>query len=216
MLTRVKTTMLNKGKSAGSRMAMLTVDDGRQNMEAVTFADVYAMSHTYLEQDAVVLLRGRVDRRREEPNLIVDEVVPIDQAEHLTERVRIVIEDRAGDRNGQGKEQMKKLQKILDNAARRANGSAAEVNVELHQHGTVANLRLNNMRVAADAELANSVQTVLSDLEGRRGRCELLGPAKAVPANGNGHANGRSRASEPLGFTSRKESGEVCESVDRF
>jgi len=216
MLTRVKTTLVKKGKSAGSRMAMLTVDDGRQNMEAVTFADVYAMSHTYLEQDAVVLLRGRVDRRREEPNLIVDEVVPIDQAEQLTERVRIVIEDRAGDRNGQGKEQMKKLQKILDNAARRANGSAAEVNVELHQHGTVANLRLNNMRVAADAELANSVQTVLSDLEGRRGRCELLGPAKAVPADGNGHANGRSRASEPLGFTSRKESGEVCESVDRF
>ena len=220
MLTRIKPTQVKKGKSAGAKMAMLTIDDGRTSMEAVTFADVYATCSTYLEQDRVVLLQGRVDRRREEPNLIVDEVVPIEQATQLTEQVRIVIEEQNGaDRNGEGKQQMRKLNKVLQNAARRANGKAAAVNVELRQNGTVANLRLNNMRVAADDELVSHVQAVLNDLEHRTGRCELLGPPKIDPQRFNAFGGGTDagqRPQEPLGFGSRLNEGEVCESVDRF
>jgi DNA polymerase-3 subunit alpha len=222
MLTRVKPTLVKKGKSAGSKMAMLTLDDGSTSIEGVTFADVYATSQQYLEQDRVVLLQGRIDRRREEPNLIVDEVVPIENASRLTEQVRIVIEQRNdADHNGQGKQQMRKLEQVLQQAARRANGKSAEVSLELRQADKVANLRLNNLRVAADETLVSGVHAVLNDLEDRDGRCELLGPRKidvsgvnAAPSDQTAQAAGQS--SEPLGFSSRLSEGEVCESVDRF
>jgi DNA polymerase-3 subunit alpha len=220
MLTRVKPTLVKKGKSAGSKMAMLTLDDGRTSMEGVTFANVYATCGDYLEQDRVVILKGRVDRRREEPNLIVDDVVPIENASALTEQVQIVVHEQNGaDRNGQGKEQMKKLHQVLQQAQRRANGNAAAVNLQLHQDGQVANLRLNNWRVAADDRLVNDVQAVLGDLEGRAARCEFLGPAKVSVGQAMetpDHANGHQREQTPIGFGSRLNEGEVCESVDRF
>jgi DNA polymerase-3 subunit alpha len=220
MLTRIKPTLVKKGKSAGAKMAMLTLDDGRTSMEGVTFADVYATCQQYLEQDRVVILKGRVDRRREEPNLIVDEVVPIEQATQLTEQVRIVIHEQNGaDRNGQGRKQMQKLEQVLHQAARRANGKAAEVNLELHQAGTVANLRLNNLRVAPDETLVSGIHAVLNDLDDREARCELLGPRK-IETNGAALAatgsEGGSAGPSSFGFSSRLNDGEVCESVDRF
>ncbi|MDW8261019.1 MAG: DNA polymerase III subunit alpha [Phycisphaerales bacterium] len=84
MITRVKRTVTKSGRSAGQPMAMLTVEDLEGQIDAVLFAETYADAvgkHPGLiEPEQILFLLGKVDRRRETPSLIVNEVVPIDQA----------------------------------------------------------------------------------------------------------------------------------------
>ena len=220
MLTRVRPTFVKKGRSAGQKMAMLTIDDGKTGIDAVVFSDTYAISYPMIEQDRAVFLKGKVDRRREEPSIVVEEVVPIEKAaEKLTQAVKIVIHDDGHQsRNGAGAEQLRKLRQVLQQASMRSNGSAAEVLLELRQARTVARLRLSGVRVGVDADLLGSIKTVLSDLPDRYARCELLGPPKITrkAAEQQAAQSGNGRSHEPLAFGSRLAEGEVCESVDRY
>ena len=184
MLSRVRPTVVKNGRSAGSRMAMLTLEDATGNkIDAVCFADTFATCSNHLEPDAVVFLVGKIDRRREEPNLIVDKVIPIDQArQRLTRTVRVVVTDApAADFNGQGKAQLDKLREVLRQAAMRVQGSGcspAEVMLDLHQDGNAVTLRLDGLRVAPDEQLLDGVRAVMGNLDGRSARCELHGPPK--------------------------------------
>lgn len=181
MLSRVRPTLVKNGRSAGSKMAMLTLEDAKSNkIDAVCFADTYATCSNALELDGVVFLQGKVDRRREEPNIIVDKVIPIEQARlSLTRTVKVIIEDAPdANLNGESKEQLNKLREVFRQGSMRANGQAAEVVLELHQDCTVVELRLNGLRVSPDDTLLASAETIMKGLPGRTARCELHGAPK--------------------------------------
>ena len=181
MLSRVRPTLVKNGRSAGSKMAMLTLEDAKSNkIDAVCFADTYATCSNALELDSVVFLQGKIDRRREEPNIIVDKVIPIEQARLLLPRtVKVVVEDAPdANLNGESKAQLAKLREVFRQAAQRAAGSVAEVVLELNQQDTVVELRLSGLRVSPDDMLLNSTETIMSTLPGRSVRCELLGAPK--------------------------------------
>ncbi|MEM8737175.1 MAG: DNA polymerase III subunit alpha [Planctomycetota bacterium] len=184
MLSRVRHTLVKNGRSAGMKMAMLTLEDAKSNkVDAVCFADTFATCANALEPDAVVFLEGKIDRRREEPNIIVDKVIPVDQARHrLTRTVKVVVTDPGSkptsSLNGESRDQLNNLREVLRQAQQRANGHAADVILELHQRDTVVELRLNGVRVAPDDMLLAGVDTVMRQLPGRSARCELLGPPK--------------------------------------
>ncbi|MCC7409876.1 MAG: DNA polymerase III subunit alpha, partial [Phycisphaeraceae bacterium] len=94
MLTRVKMTVTKSGRNPGAKMAMIGVEDDTGSIEGVIFADAYAVYANLITPDRIVLLRGKVDRRREEPNLIVEEVIPVEEAaSKLTRAVKIVLSD---------------------------------------------------------------------------------------------------------------------------
>ncbi|MDH3584553.1 MAG: DNA polymerase III subunit alpha, partial [Phycisphaerae bacterium] len=98
MLTRARVTMVKKGRSAGQKMAMLGIEDASGVMEGVIFSDGYARYAHLLHEDRILFLKGRIDRRREEPSIMVDQVVPVEEAEdELTACVRIVIRDHHAD-----------------------------------------------------------------------------------------------------------------------
>ncbi len=179
MLTRVRPTLVKNGRSAGQKMAMITLEDKRGKIDGVLFADGYAMNYMHMELDEVVFLIGKVDRRREEPSIVVDKVVPVKQASQaLTEAIKIVITEPAmASRNGESKDQMTKLKELLRQASLR-NGGAAGVVFELHQAGTVVDLRLPNVRLSADENLLASIRTVLGSIDDRQARCELIGAPK--------------------------------------
>ncbi|MFW6336515.1 MAG: DNA polymerase III subunit alpha, partial [Phycisphaeraceae bacterium] len=103
MLSRVRPTVVKNGRSAGSKMAMITLEDAKSNkLDGVIFADAYATQHFHLELDKVVFLKGKIDRRREEPNLIVDEVVPVEEARaRLTQTFRVVLGPMNTNGNGE-------------------------------------------------------------------------------------------------------------------
>src|SRR5690606_5091287 len=174
-----------------------------------------------LETDRVVFLVGKVDRRREEPSIVVDRVVPIERAEEaLTQAVKIIIHDHTKDENRTAYHgELNRLREVLRQASR-GSDATAEVLFELHQNGKVVGLRLPGLRVNVDENLTSSIAAVLNATERGAARCELMGPPKIKPHSATVEAfaaqNGNGRASEKLGFASRLTDGDVCESVDRY
>jgi len=98
MVTQVRPTFVRKGASAGSKMAMLTVEDLTGQADCVAFSDTFEQCGHLLAPEAMVFLRGTVDHRREEPCIIIEDVIPIDQAvEKLTANIVLTLDRIAGD-----------------------------------------------------------------------------------------------------------------------
>ncbi len=220
MLSRVRPTFVKNGRSAGSKMAMITLEDtSGSKLDGVCFADTYATCFNELELDRVVFLVGKVDRRREEPSIVVDQVIPVEQAAtKLTRSVKVVVRDdeTTKELNGASTEQFGRLREVLRQSAMRANpsggGSAADVVLELHQDGTVVELRVPNLRVAVDEHLLAHIRTVMNALPGRAADCELLGPAK-VSRRAAVQQYGEVRTEGDLAFAMHDDGGE---SIDRY
>ncbi len=97
MISEVRPTMVKQGRSAGRKMAMLTVEDLTGQCDCVAFSDTYEQTAELLTGGAMVYLVGNVDRRRESPSLIINDVIPMDSAvERLTGQVLLRL-DRAMD-----------------------------------------------------------------------------------------------------------------------
>jgi len=216
MLSRVRHTVAKRGRSAGKKMAFLTLEDSASNkIDATVFAETFASNYLYIEMDRVVFLEGKIDRNREEPSILVDKVIPIEQASgSLTRALKIVVEETCepGKHNGASKEQFTRLRELLRQASMRANGSAAEVLLELHQSGKIVCLKLNGSRVAVEADLVDSIETVMASLDGRATRCELLGPPKLSTAEIDRAAK-REGPRKELAFSMQDDGGE---SIDRY
>src|SRR5690606_35885707 len=93
-LTRVRIVIVRNGKSAGEKMAMITIQDKVGAVDGVIFSSVFARYASILQDEAIVLLVGRVDRNRGEPQVIVDQVIRIQDApQHLAGRIEIDLVD---------------------------------------------------------------------------------------------------------------------------
>ncbi len=82
MISHVRPTFTKKD---GRKMARLTVEDAEGKCDAVVFPDTYNQCAEHLADDAIVFLQGTLERTRERPSILVDEVIPIGRAvEQLT------------------------------------------------------------------------------------------------------------------------------------
>ena len=92
MIASRRTVRARRGRNAGQRIAMLALEDFSGRIEAVAFADVYQQNAELLGEDEIHFFRAKVDRRREEPCLILDGLIALDEAPvKLTKTVRIVL-----------------------------------------------------------------------------------------------------------------------------
>jgi DNA polymerase-3 subunit alpha len=84
MINRVKKSVTKNGRSAGMTMAMITLEDLEGQIDGVLFAETYAdVLKKYpdaIAPERIVFLRGKIDRRRETPNIIVTEAIPVEDA----------------------------------------------------------------------------------------------------------------------------------------
>ncbi len=86
LLTTVKHHMTAKGK----RMAFVTIETLAGPVEVTVFSDVFDEHGDLLVKDNVIVVPAHVNYRNNEPGLIADDIVPIDQAEaKLTKAVHI-------------------------------------------------------------------------------------------------------------------------------
>ncbi|MBI9015811.1 MAG: DNA polymerase III subunit alpha [Phycisphaerae bacterium] len=93
ILTRVRQCVTKKGKGAGSRMAMITLEDLHGTIDGVAFPSVFALNEDMLHVDAMVFIKGTIDRRREEPSICVNDIYNMTRAdEELTNAVNIKLE----------------------------------------------------------------------------------------------------------------------------
>jgi DNA polymerase-3 subunit alpha len=89
MLSAVRAKVAKTGRSAGQRWAILELEDLEGKIEgmcfAEAFADISARWPGVLSNERIVFMRGKVDKRRETPCLMVTDVIPIEAAiEKLT------------------------------------------------------------------------------------------------------------------------------------
>ncbi len=80
MIASVRQRVTKSGRSAGKKMAILTVEDLTGSAECVVFAETFERIGEMLAEDAIVFLAGSVDRKRQSPQIIVDQVIGIAQA----------------------------------------------------------------------------------------------------------------------------------------
>ncbi|MCH7873531.1 MAG: hypothetical protein IID33_17680 [Planctomycetes bacterium] len=80
IVSSLRTVIPRKGRNAGKRMGIVTLEDLKGRIEAVLFADKLPTYQADLVPDAVLFLEGKVDRRREEPSLHVTRVVTAENA----------------------------------------------------------------------------------------------------------------------------------------
>lgn len=78
MVQSVRPIVVRNGKTAGQKMAILTIEDKEGTADAVMFATVYQQFGHLLEEDEPKFFEGRVDHSRGDPQLIIDRLVPID------------------------------------------------------------------------------------------------------------------------------------------
>ncbi len=69
----------NNGQSQMRKMAIATLEDLSGKVELVIFPDDYERLAETIQIDILVFVRGRVDRRREEPSVRVTDIYPIEQ-----------------------------------------------------------------------------------------------------------------------------------------
>jgi DNA polymerase-3 subunit alpha len=77
LLSQVKITTTKKD---GRKMARMVIEDLEGAMEAVVFPRTYERYSAEVRADNIVFARGRVERRAEQPSLIVEEIIPLSEA----------------------------------------------------------------------------------------------------------------------------------------
>jgi DNA polymerase-3 subunit alpha len=98
MVQSVRTIIVKNGRSAGQKMAILTIEDSGGTADAVLFANVYQQFGHLFESDQPKFFMGRLDHSRGDPQLIVDRLVPIDG--HPLEQGTIQVMLRSKQLNG--------------------------------------------------------------------------------------------------------------------
>jgi DNA polymerase-3 subunit alpha len=81
MINRVKKVITKNGRSAGMPMAIITLEDLEGQIDGTMFAETFAeICQKYPEAvkaESIVFVRGKVDRKRETPSLLINEVLPV-------------------------------------------------------------------------------------------------------------------------------------------
>jgi len=101
-----------------------------------------------------------VDHARGEPNIIVDEVIPIDQIQHhLAGWIELDLVDKPGG------EPIRELMTRLDATLRDAKAGNGDRSVDVLLHvrnaGRLVTLRPNRLKVVADRDLVDRLQQML-------------------------------------------------------
>ena len=80
LVTAVRAKVAKAGPSAGQKWAILRLEDLTGGVDCLAFADAYAKCRDLIAEDKLVLVKGVVDFKREEPSVRVSEMMPLEEA----------------------------------------------------------------------------------------------------------------------------------------
>ena len=80
MFTEVRETFPKSGRYKDKKMAIIRVEDFEGGVGGVIFSDRYERSAEYVETEKIVFLEAVVDLSREDPQLKIDRVIPVERA----------------------------------------------------------------------------------------------------------------------------------------
>lgn len=79
MITRIRYNLTKTGKNAGEKMAAFVLEDLQGQVEVVLFPSVLKKFAELTKEDAVVFVEGKLDFRREQPNILASELIPLEE-----------------------------------------------------------------------------------------------------------------------------------------
>ncbi len=180
MLAAIKLSHTKNPKPGSpSRYAMFDLEDTEGIMRCIVWPDQFAIYEELIKPDAIVAIRGAIDKRpgSEEANLIVNEIIPLDElTTRYTRGVLIRVQEE-----GNAAHTLSQLHEIL----RGYPGNGELQLLFCLADGSRVACRCDTMRVAVENELRQRVDQLLGP-----GNLRLL---TATPSHGNGRGNGRSR-----------------------
>ncbi|MFG0328857.1 MAG: DNA polymerase III subunit alpha [Phycisphaerales bacterium] len=159
LITRVRPTFVRNGRSAGQKMAMITLEDLDGQIDGVLFSEVYAKYGELLQLDSVIFLVGECDRSRGEPNIRVRQVITVDRAAaELAGGIDISMRD-----DEDATATLNCLAGILRQHAKLNGSRGKPVPVRLHLHAAHKEVTVEpeRLRVAATEELLGHVRDLL-------------------------------------------------------
>jgi len=172
LITAVRIMVVKNGKSAGSKMAGLSIEDKEGNVQAICFSDAYAASQAHIRPDAVVMLSGKVDYSRGEPQVVVEKVVPITDAKSVARKLRLVVDETR--LNGTSMDALDRVASLVRSSAQQrpttAPGAAAPdaaptlpLEIVITTEAADVLLDASRHRVFASAEVVASLGRVVGD-----------------------------------------------------
>ena len=93
LIQSVRPIVVRNGKSAGQKMAILTVEDHTGAADCVLFTDNFTKYGHLAEADKVVYVLGRLDLSRGDPQVVVDRLVPIEGVPYDNGKVRLFLDE---------------------------------------------------------------------------------------------------------------------------
>ena len=95
MISKVRYHLTRKGRNAGSKMAVLILEDLQGQAEVVMFPAVLSKFADFVVKDKVIFVKGKVDCKREKPNIFAEELINLeDVTEKLAAKVNIRLSAR--------------------------------------------------------------------------------------------------------------------------
>jgi len=97
MIASVKKKITKTGRSAGMPWAIIAIEDLEGQIEGMVFGDAYAeISRRFpdaLANESILFVKGRIDKKRETPSIVVNDVIPIaDATARLTTAVAVKLD----------------------------------------------------------------------------------------------------------------------------
>jgi len=90
MIAKIRYNLTKTGRNAGSKMAVFVLEDLQGQVDVVMFPDVLNSFSDILVADRIVFVKGKLDYRRERPNILASELITLEQVrEKLAARVQI-------------------------------------------------------------------------------------------------------------------------------
>lgn len=123
MLTSVKPVVTKKG----DRMAILQIEDLSGHSEAVVFPKSYERIHQYIVTDARLMIWGKIDRRDDRVQLILEDAEPI-------EEVRMVMVELEPHKAGDIAEQHRLRTVLLEQRGENDKGKVPVVAIVMAEH----------------------------------------------------------------------------------
>ncbi|MFG0257946.1 MAG: DNA polymerase III subunit alpha [Phycisphaerales bacterium JB043] len=157
----VRPIVTRNGRSAGQKMAIVTLSDKSGVVDAVMFAECFAQHGNDVTPDAMVIVQGRVDHKRGNAQIIVDSVVPVDEASsRMTGCVELRFdEDRLADSRAETLHQVAGIVRSHSRATGQQSPATVRLVVQTHDRRVVLSSR--ELRLVPSEEAVRQLEDEL-------------------------------------------------------
>ena len=159
-----------------SKYVMFDLEDMSGTVRCILWPDDFLLHGHRVEADAILVVRGSIDRRGDEANLIVNELIPLeDLAGRFTRGMVVRVTEEQHTQRG-----LEDLFEVL----RGYPGSCELQLVVCLADGSKVHLKSGGLRIDLNPEMRTRVDQLLGP-----GNVKLLSspPRSTAPSNGNGH-----------------------------